>query len=139
MTTIWSSLPDGLLSGLTGLDTAPAVHGNTVDPLPLTVTVEKVGTDQARAEVLAGAPLAVAFKATVANGSLAGGATTLGVAAGSVEGTPVTVTRTSGTTESVTVDIDLSTQPTLPTNHSGLRVREGDLGPAGGRSCRRWA
>ena len=79
--------------------------------LPLTVTVEKVGTDQARAEVLAGAPFAVAFTATVANGSLAGGATTLGVPAGSVEGTAVTVTRTSGTTESVTVDIDLSTQP----------------------------
>ncbi len=113
-----SSLPDGLLSGLTGL-TRLQLFRNTVDPLPLTVTVEKVGTDQARAEVLAGAPLAVAFKATVANGSLAGGATTLGVAAGSVEGTPVTVTRTSGTTESVTVDIDLSTQPSLPTNHQG--------------------
>ena len=125
------SLPDGLLSGLTGL-TRLQLFRNTVDPLPLTVTVEKVGTDQARAEVLAGAPLAVAFKATVANGSLAGGATTLGVAAGSVEGTPVTVTRTSGTTESVTVDIDLSTQPTLPANHSGYEFVKATSGlPAG--------
>ena len=91
-----------------------------------------MGTDQARAEVLAGAPVAVAFKATVANGSLAGGATTLGVAAGSVEGTPVTVTRTSGTTESVTVDIDLSTQPTLPANHSGYEFVKATSGlPAG--------
>ena len=126
-----SSLPDGLLSGLTGL-TRLQLFRNTVDPLPLTVTVEKVGTDQARAEVLAGAPLAVAFKATVANGSLAGGATTLGVAAGSVEGTPVTVTRTSGTTESVTVDIDLSTQPSLPTNHQGYEFVKATSGlPAG--------
>ena len=114
-----TSLPAGLLSGLTGL-TRLALFGNTVDPLPLTVTVEKVGTDQARAEVLAGAPLAVNFKATVANGALAGGAsTTLGVAAGSVEGTPVTVERTAGAMAAVTVDIDLTTQPTLPTNHQG--------------------
>ena len=125
------SLPDGLLSGLSALDTLE-LHGNTVDPLPLTVTVEKVGTDQARAKVLAGAPVAVAFKATVANGSLAGGATTLGVAAGSVEGTPVTVTRTSGTTESVTVDIDLSTQPSVPANHTGYEFVKATSGlPAG--------
>ena len=125
------SLPDGLLSGLTGL-TRLQLFRNTVDPLPLTVTVEKVGTDEARAKVLAGAPLAVAFKATVANGSLAGGATTLGVAAGSVEGTPVTVTRTSGTTATVTVDIDLSTQPSLPTPHQGYEFVRATSGlPAG--------
>ena len=112
------SLPDGLLSGLTGL-TRLQLFGNTVNPLPLTVTVEKVGTDEARAKVLAGAPFAVKFTPTVVNGSLAASDTKLAVAAGSVEGTAETVTRTSGTTEPVTVDIDLTTQPTLLGNHSG--------------------
>ena len=112
------SLPDGLLSGLTGL-TRLQLFRNTVDPLPLTVTVEKFGTDQARAKVLAGAPTALNFIVTVANGSLTSGVPLLTVAAGSVEGTAVTVTRTTGTMAAVTVDIDLTTQPSLPTNHQG--------------------
>ena len=113
-------LPAGLFSGLTGL-TVLDLRDNpdTDDVLPLTVTVEKVGTDEARAKVLAGAPFAVNFTPTVVNGSLAASDTKLGVAAGSVEGTAETVTRTSGTTEPVTVDIDLTTQPSLPTNHFG--------------------
>ncbi len=115
-----SSLPDGLLSGLTGLTRLQLFDNpNSGDTLALTVTVEKFGTDQARAKVLAGAPFAVNFTATVVNGSLPTGVTKLAVAAGSVEGTAVTVTRTSGTMAAVTVDIDLTTQPTLPTNHSG--------------------
>ena len=84
-----------------------------------------MGSDQARAKVLAGAPFAVDFTATVANGSLAGGATTLGVAVGSVDGTPVTVTRTAGIMAAVTVDIDLTTQPTLPAgSHSGYEFEK---------------
>ena len=123
-----SSLPAGLLSGLTELTTLDLRY-NSVDPLPLTVTVEKVGTEQARAKVLAGAPFAVDFTPTVSNGSLTtGGATVLSVAAGSVEGTPVTVERTSGTTQAVTVDVDLTIQPVLPSQHEGyefVRARSG--------------
>ena len=59
------------------------------------------------------------FTATVVNGSLPTGVTKLAVAAGSGDGTAETVTRTSGTMAAVTVDIDLTTQPTLPTDHSG--------------------
>ena len=113
-----TALPAGVFSGLTAL-TALRLDGNTVDPLPLTVTVEKFGTDQARAKVLAGAPTALAFNVTVVNGSLTSGVPLLTVAKGSVDGTPETVTRTSGTMAAVTVDIDLTTQPTLPTDHSG--------------------
>ena len=124
------SLPDGLFSGLPPL--AALMLGNNPDTgetLPLTVTVEKVGTDQARAKVLAGAPFAVDFTATVANGSLEGGATTLGVAVGSVDGTPVTVTRTAGIMAAVTVDIDLTTQPTLPAvGHSGYEFEKAPSG-----------
>ena len=124
------SLPDGLFSGLPPLAALKLDNNpDTGDTLPLTVTVEKVGTDQARAKVLAGAPFAVDFTATVANGSLAGGATTLGVAVGSVDGTPVTVTRTAGIMAAVTVDIDLTTQPTLPAgSHSGYEFEKAPSG-----------
>ena len=63
------SLPAGLLSGLTGLGFLNlGDNPNTGDTLPLTVTVEKVGTDQVRAKVLAGAPFEVEIPVTVANG-----------------------------------------------------------------------
>ena len=115
-----TSLPDGAFSGLTALTTLPlGDNPNTDDDLPLTVTVEKVGTDQVRAKVLAGAPFDVDFTPTVANGSLPASDTKLAVDGGDVDGTAETVTRTSGTMAAVTVDIDLTTQPTLPTNHSG--------------------
>ena len=114
----FTSLPDGVFSGLTALATLD-LRGNDADPLPLTVTVEKEGSDRVRAKVLAGAPFAVSIPVTLVDGTLAGSATKLGVAAGSVEGTAVTVTRTAGTTAAVTVDVDLSTQPMLPSGHTG--------------------
>ena len=124
-----SSLPDGLLSGLRGLSTLKlGDNPNTGDTLALTVTVEKFGTDQARAKVPAGAPAAVAFTPTVVNGSLPTGVTKLAVAAGSVDGTAEKVTRTTGTVAAVTVDIDLTTQPTLPTNHSGYEFEKAASG-----------
>ena len=124
-----TSLPDGLFSGLTGLtEIHMGSNPDTDDKLALTVTVEKVGTDKARAKVLAGAPFAVVFTPAVVNGSLPASDTKLAVAAGSVEGTPVTVTRTTGTTEPVTVDIDLTTQPTLPSGHSGYEFAKATSG-----------
>ena len=113
-----NALPDGVFSGLTSLVQLD-LSDNPTSPLPLTVTVEKVGTDQARAKVLAGAPFSVDIPVTLVGGTLAGDATALSVAAGSVDGTEVTVTRTAGTTAAVTVDVDLTTQPTLPLNHRG--------------------
>ena len=112
------SLPEGLFSGLTALSKL-FLDGNPTNPMELTVTVEKVGTNQVRAKVLAGAPFAVAIPVTPVNGTLAGSVTELGVAAGAVDGTAVTVTRTAGTTAAVTVDVDLTTQPTLPSGHRG--------------------
>ena len=129
LTALPASLPEGVFSGLTGLtEFNLGDNPDTGDTLPLTVTLEKSGTDQARAKVLAGAPAAVEFTATVANGALPTGVTKLAVAAGSVDGTAVTVTRTSGTTGAVTVDIDLATQPSLPTNHSGYTFAKAATG-----------
>ena len=77
------SLPEGLFSGLTALDQF-FLGGNSTNPMELTVTVEKVGTDQVRAKVLAGAPLAVDIPVTLVDGTLAGSATTLRLAIGPV-------------------------------------------------------
>ena len=94
------------------------MDGNT-NTLPLTVTVEKVGANQVRAKVLAGAPFAVDISVTLVNGTLTGSVTELSVAAGAVYSEPVTMTRTAGTTAAATVDVDLTTQPTLPAAHRG--------------------
>ena len=112
-----TTLPAGLFSGLTlaGLN----LSGNSTNPMELTVTAEKVGTNQVRARVLAGAPFAVDIPVTLVDGTLEGSVTVLGVAAGEVDGTALTVTRTTGTTAAVTVDVDLTTHPTLPTRHRG--------------------
>ena len=122
-----TSLPDELFLGLTALTTLE-LDGNSTDPLPLTVTVEKVGTDGVRAKVLAGAPFAVDIPVTLVGGTLAGGAAKLGVKAGSVEGFTVPVTRTAGTAAAVTVDVDLNTQPTLPTDHQGYAFARASSG-----------
>ena len=112
-----TSLPDGVFTGLTALQNfSLGDNPDTGNTLALTVTLEKFGTDQVRAKVPAGAPATVAFTPAVVNGALAGSATALSVLAGAVEGEAVTVERTSGT---VTVDIDLTTQPSLPIRHTG--------------------
>ena len=122
-----NALPDGLFSGLTALETL-SLSGNPTDPLPFTVTVEKVGTNQVRAKVLAGAPFAVDIPVTLVDGTLAGSVTALSVTLGSVDGAPVTVTRTAGTTAAVTVDVDLSTPPTLPRGHTGYAFAKATTG-----------
>ena len=122
-----NALPDGVFSGLTALTTL-SLSGNPTNPLPLTVTVEKVGTDQVRAKVLAGAPFAVDIPVTLVDGTLAGSVTALSVTLGSVDGAPVTVSRTAGTTAAVTVDVDLSTPPTLPRGHTGYAFAKATTG-----------
>ena len=122
-----TSLPAGVFSGLTALRILD-LRGNPTTPMPLTVTLEKVGTDRVRAKVLAGAPFAVDIPVTLVGGTLAGGATKLGVKAGSVEGFTVPVTRTAGTAAAVTVDVDLNTQPTLPTGHRGYAFARASSG-----------
>ena len=113
-----SSLPDGVFSGLTGLETLELMD-NTEDPLPLTVTLERnPDAVEIRAVVRAGAPFAAPLSVSVENGSLAGGGTTITVPAGARESAWVGVTRTDEAT-ATTVDIDLTTQPSLPSDHSG--------------------
>ena len=72
----FTALPDGLFEGLNAL-TQLRLHNNSVDPLPLTVSLEKVGADQFKAVAPAGAPFDMVLPLSVVNGSISGGATTI--------------------------------------------------------------
>ena len=109
-------VPDGYLDG-------GSLHltGNTVDPLPLTISLKRVGNGQFKAVAPAGAPFNIVLPLRVANGSISGGATSITIPVGSVESQTYTVTRTLGTTFAVAVDIE--TLPGLPQDHNRLYPR----------------
>ena len=93
----WSELPEGILTGLANLDTL-ALGGNTIDPLPVIVDLERVERAKFKALIAAGAPFAAAVPITVADGTL--------------DGTPA-----NPRTGAVTVTV--GTLPALPSGHSG--------------------
>ena len=113
-----SSLPDGAFRGLTA---SPWLwlQGNAVDPLLLTVSLEKVGVNQFKATAPAGVPFTITLPLRVANGNINTGATDITIPAGSVESQTLGVTRTPGTTAAVTVDI--GALPGLPSGHQGYK------------------
>ena len=111
-----SDLPAGLFEDLSQLSTLQA-EGNTVDPLPLSVDLERVGQSGFRAVAPVGAPFDIVLPVSVTNGSIAGGAATITIPAGDVESSVLTVTRSVGASAATTVDI--GTAPALPANHSG--------------------
>ncbi len=115
-----TTLPDGLFGGLSAL-TIIELYGNSVDPMVVTVSLEKVGNNGFKATVSAGAPFTMALPVTVANGSIDGGATTLRIPVGAVESGAVTVTRTAGTTAAVAADIGTSLPPP-PKYHLGYTL-----------------
>ena len=120
-----TSLPDGLFSWLTSL-TLFDLHLNAVDPLPLTVSLEKVADGQFKAVAPAGAPFDIVLPLTVTNGSISGGASSITISKGSTESSTLTVTRTAGTTTAVTVNI--GTLPGLPLGHSGYVLAKSTTG-----------
>ena len=119
-----TNLPAGIFSGLSSL-TSLYLGRNSVDPLPLTVSLEKVGEGQLKAVAPTGAPFDIALPLNVRNGSISGGANTLTISKGSVESGHLTVTRTPGMTAAVTADI--GTLPGLPAdvNQYGTRLHQG--------------
>ena len=108
-----SSLPAGTFSGLTNLISVWA-QSNTAEPLPLNVTLEKVGEDGFQARVIEGAPFDIELPLTITGGTIDGGASSITVSKGSVTSNPLEVTRTAGSTDAVAVDI--GTVPELPTD-----------------------
>ena len=94
--------------------------GNRVDPLPLTVSLERVGSDQFKAVAPTGAPIELVLPITVANSSIAGGTTNITIPIGNTESNIFTVTRALDTTLPISVDIE--TLPELPENHTGYTL-----------------
>ena len=120
-----TTLPDGIFEGLTSL-THISLYDNPVDPLPLTVSLQKVADGQFKAVAPAGAPFDIVLPLTVTNGYIRGGTTSITLSTGSVESDTFTVTRTAGTTANITVNI--GTLPSLPSNHRGYAlVKSADL------------
>ncbi len=115
-----TTLPDGVFEGLSALEFLE-VQYNLVDPMVLAVSLERVGNNGFKATVPAGAPFPITLPVSVANGSIDGGATTLGIPAGAVESGPLTVTRTAGKTAAVTADIGPSL-PVPPHFHEGYKL-----------------
>ncbi|MDE0468378.1 MAG: cadherin domain-containing protein, partial [Candidatus Poribacteria bacterium] len=119
-----SSLPSGIFAGMSL--TTIKLGRNTVDPLPLTVSLEQVTEGVFKAVAPTGALFNIVLPITVTNGSITGGATTLTIPRGSVESSTLTVTPTAGTTADVTVDI--GTLPSIPSGHNGyVLVKSGNL------------
>ena len=115
----FTSLPEGILDGLSSL-LLLTLSNNAVDPVPLTVTLEKVGDNQFKATMPTGAPFSVVLPISVTNGSISGDVTSVTIPIGNVESSALTVTRTSGTTNAVTVDI--GTLPSIPSSHYGYAL-----------------
>ncbi len=121
-----SSLPDGIFEGLTALTTL-RLGGNTVDPMQITILLEKVGEDQIKAVVATGAPFTMSIPISPTNGSISGNMTSLTISKGAVESTAVTVTRAAGTTAAVTANI--GTLSSLPSHHYGYVLSKSDTLP----------
>ena len=119
----FTTLPEGIFEGLTALTTL-YLGDNAVNPLPLTVSLEKVGEDGFKATAPTGASFDIVLPLSVANGTIDNGATTLTIPAGGLESEPLTVLRTSSRVSTVTVNI--GTLPGLPANHSGYSLVKSD-------------
>ena len=123
----WSELPAGILEDLTGLTTLD-LTGNTVDPLPVIVNLERVERAKFKALIAAGAPFAAALPVTIVDGTLDGSPATVNVAAGGTESADRTVTVSATRTGAVTVT--LGTLPALPSGHSGYVLKRLGRPPA---------
>ena len=78
------SFPSGIFKGLTSLKYF-WLQGNNVDPLPLIVSLEKVGATSVKAVIPTGAPFDIVLPVSVMNGNIVGGATTITISAGETE------------------------------------------------------
>ncbi len=115
-------LPNHLFSGLPAL---PRLYltGNTSDPLPLPVTLEKVGEDQFKAVVPTGAPFALVLPISISGGAIEGDMSSVTIPATEEESAPIGVMRRAGVLDAVTVDI--GTLPGLPSGHEGYALEKG--------------
>ncbi|MXY82529.1 MAG: T9SS type A sorting domain-containing protein [Gemmatimonadetes bacterium] len=121
LTTLEPSIFDGL-SSLTFLE----LQNNQVDPLPITISLERVGEDSFQVKAHTGAPFAILLPVQITNGSLLGEASHITIPTGRRTSDTLTVAHTAGTSDAVIVDI--GPLPQLPPDHNGYTlVKSADL------------
>ena len=103
-------LREAVFSGLISLQDL-YLHNNTVDPLEMTVSLEKVAADAFRAVAPTGAPFDMRLPIRITNGRIVGGATALTIPKGSIASEIFTVAQTPGSSLAVTVDIEALPEP----------------------------
>ncbi len=119
-------LPDGIFEGFVSLESLD-LSGNAVDPLTLTLSLEKVDEDGFKAVIPTGAPFDISLTLTTTNGTISDSIDTITIPQGSVESDTYTVTRTPDTIDAVTVDI--SELPHIPSLHAGYELVKSDALP----------
>ena len=117
----FSSLGAGIFAGLTRAPYWLWLQRNPVDPLPITISLEKVGEGRFKAKAHTGATFEYVLPIVVENGSIDGGSSSITIPVGSVESAEVSVSRTAGTTAAVTVNIG-----TLPPEPLTIYIPEWD-------------
>ena len=122
-----SSLPVGIFSGLSALKLLQ-VQRNTVDPLILSVSLEKMGSNQFKAVAPVGAPFNLEVSLSINGpGTIDGEVSAVTIPAGAVESAPLRVSRVAGTEDAVALDIAFL--PGLPENHAGYSFARGESLP----------
>ncbi len=115
-------LPEGLFYRLVSLKELD-LSGNSVDPLSLTVSLEKLADGTFNVIIPAGAPFDIEVPISIENGTIEDGITSIALPMGSVESRPFSVTRDAGTKEPVSVE--LGEMPTIPLLHRGYVLVKG--------------
>ena len=118
-----TDLPAGIFSGVAAVNTL-RIHKNPTDPLPLTVRLQKVGEDQFKAVVPAGAPFAMELPVSVTSGTINGNTSaTATIPAGALESSALTVSRATGATSATeAVTVNIGTLPDRPEGHVGYAL-----------------
>ena len=121
-----SSLPDGIFQGLSSI-TSLNLSGNTVDPFPLTVMLQKVGTNQVKVVTPTAAPFTMVLPLSFTNGIGADNISSATIPIGTSESSQLTVLRQTNTSDAVTVDF--GSMPSLPSGHTGYTITKSNLTP----------
>ena len=120
-------LPDGIFAGVPRIETL-YLEGNKVHPLPLPISLEKVGESQFKAVAPTGVPVDTAVPVFVGSGgTIEGEASTLTITAGALKSAPVAINRVDGMGQSVSVEIGML--PRVSGTHRGYTLDKTGLLP----------
>ena len=116
-------LSDGMFENIAALERLH-MDGNLLDPLSISVTLEKLDDGEFRVSIPTGIPFEIDLPLIIKNGKIAHSGNIIGLSAGAVESDPITITRTDGMVDAVTVGI--GTLPSPPIFHTGYVLVKSD-------------